>query len=390
MAVIVQKLVGSHHGPRFYPDFAGVARSHNFYPSSPMTASDGIAAAALGLGRTVVDGEKCVSFCPRFPRHLIQFSSTQDLLNNSQRSFWALETDRDPLEEELNSSMRESRFGLEAAEADGTLTAVASTWSRENETVYDGMGRSGIRLVSFAPVLKHALFPLAEILDRLLEIGRRGMGRAVEIEFAVRLGAREAPSEFGFLQMRPLVLSAESEYQMVEEADDATLVCRSMSVLGNGTLDDIRDVVVVDFEKFERSRSMDAAREVARFNAELTATGTPYILIGMGRWGSADPWLGIPVSWDQISGARVIVEAGFRDFRVLPSQGSHFFQNLTAFQVGYFTVNPEIDEGFVDWEWLASAAAVEEWRYVRHLRFQHPLVVRMNGRTSRGIIYKPG
>jgi hypothetical protein len=185
------------------------------------------------------------------------------------------------------------------------------------------------------------------------------------------------------------VLSREGEELRMEDVDPERLVCHSSKVLGNGRIPDLRDVVVVDFHRFERARSKEVAEGVAHLNAKLNESGTPYLLIGVGRWGSNDPWLGIPVEWDEISGARVIVEAGFRDFRVTPSQGSHFFQNLTAFQVGYFTVNPDAGEGFVDWGWLGGQAAVEEQGCVRHLRFDSPLVVVMNGRTSRGMIFKP-
>jgi len=392
MAVILQKLAGTHHGPRFYPHFSGVARSHNFYPVPPQAPDDGVAAVALGLGRTVVEGEKCLSFCPRYPRHLVQFSAVRDILGNSQRGFWALEMDHDPLMESGNTaSMRETRFGLEMAETDGTLAALASTYSPENDAVYDGIGRKGVRLVSFAPILKHGMFPLADLINRLLDIGGRSMARPVEIEFAVVLGQDDAhPAEFSFLQVRPLILTAESDDVEVESAEAATLLCRSGRVLGNGRLDNIRDLVVVDPERFDRGRSLAAAAEVARFNADLLADGVPYILIGVGRWGSADPWLGIPVSWDQISGAQVIVEAGFRDFIVEPSQGSHFFQNLTAFQVGYFTLNQDVGKDFVDWEWLTRQEPQRSGEFVRHYHFDQPLVVKMNGRTNQGIISLPG
>ena len=390
MAVIIQKVVGAPHGNRFYPDFSGVARSHNFYPTPPLTPEDGVAAVALGMGRTVVEGEKCLTFCPRYPRHLLQFSSVEDILSNSQRQFWALELDheggpRDPL-----AALRETRFDLETAEADGTLGALGSTYSPENHVVYDGLARPGVRLVSFAPVLKHAIFPLADVLTLLLGTGEGGMNRPAEIEFAVRLGTRPGePQEFGFLQMRPLALSRETEALEIEETDPGELVCRSVKVLGNGVVDDLRDLVVVDFHRFDRARSHEAAQAVARFNAQLAAEGRAYLLIGVGRWGSTDPWLGIPVAWDEISGARVIVEAGFRDFRVTPSQGSHFFQNLTSFQVGYFTANPEVGEGFVDWDWLAAQPALSEADHVRHLRFEKPLVVKMDGRKNQGVICKP-
>jgi CheY-like chemotaxis protein len=391
MAVIVQRLVGAQHDGLFYPDFAGVARSHNFYPTPPFTSEDGIAAVALGLGRTVVDGERCLRFSPRYPQHILQFSSVQDFLKYSQREYWALDLGLDPEGIHDPEDMRMVKLTLERAEQHGTLLQLGSTYSPENGAISDGLSRSGVRLVSFAPILKHASFPLAEILDYLLEIGVQGTSTPVEIEFAVNLSiVPGAPREFGFLQMRPLALSREFDELEIGDVDRGSLVAQSDSVLGHGRIDTLRDVVVIDFDRFDRSISHEVAGDVAQFNAELKRAGVPYLLIGVGRWGSADPWLGIPVTWDQIAGARVIVEAGFKDLRVTPSQGTHFFQNLTSSNVGYFTINEDLGEGFVDWGWLAGCKAVRETRLVRHLRFPEPLVVTMNGRTNQGVIFKPG
>ncbi len=389
MAVIVQKVVGARHGARFYPDVSGVARSHNVYPVAPMAAADGIAAVALGLGETVVDGERCFRFCPRYPQHLVHFSSVRDVLKNSQRTFYALRLD------EAAGDERRHRFelvhcGLEVAEEDRTLAFVGSTWSAENDAIYDGVTRPGVRLVSFAPILKHHLFPLPEILALLLEIGEEATNAPVEIEFAIDLSAPPgAPREFGFLQLRPLALSRELTELDLGGFEADGLICQSASVLGHGQIDDLHDLIVVDRQGFERARSQDVAAEVARLNAALKQAGRPFVLVGVGRWGSSEPLLGIPVSWDQIAGARVIVEAGFKDFRVTPSQGTHFFQNLNASSVGYFTVNPERGEGMVDWAWLAAQPAETELEFVRHLRFDRPLVVKMNGKRHEGIILKP-
>jgi hypothetical protein len=386
MAVLLQKIVGAAHNGRFYPDFAGVVRSHNFYPAAPLQADDGIAAVALGLGRTVVEGGNCLRFSPRYPRHLIQFSSVADILRNTQREFWALDLGAEGPDGLLRG---ETRYALEAAETDGTLAALGSTYSPQDDAISDGISRQGLRVVSFASILKHGAFPLAEVLDQLMEMGRWGVNAPVELEFAVNLSVPPgAPKEVGFLQMRPLALSRETEELELGEVDPASLICRSACVLGNGKTQ-VHDLLMVDFHRFDRAQSKDTARAVARFNAELVASGTPYILIGVGRWGSRDPWLGIPVAWDQISGARVIVEAGFKDFRVTPSQGSHFFQNLTSFNVGYFTVNPDAGDGFVDWDFLAAQPPVREAAFVRHLRFARPLTVKMNGKTNQGVIAKP-
>ncbi len=390
MAVILQRIVGRRQGERFYPSFSGVARSYNFYPNPPLRSEDGIVAIALGLGRMVVDGGNVLRFCPRYPRHLVQFSSVDDVLQNSQREFWALTLRDGHAGMNPDAEMREVAFPLDVAERDATLAPVGSTYSPENDAIYDGLSRSGVRLVSFAGMLKHGIFPLSEILNRAMAVGSEGMGGPVEIEFAGNLRGGGSPPEFAFLQMRPLALSREREILELGDVPPAQLVCRSSNVLGNGRMEDIHDVVVVDRERFDRARSRDAAQEVAHFNAELTSRRVPYVLVGVGRWGSTDPWLGIPVRWDQIGGARVIVEAGFRDFRVTPSQGTHFFQNLTSFQVGYFTINPSLNDGFVDWEWLAEQPAVASGEFVRHLRFEHPLEVRMNGREREGIVLKPG
>jgi hypothetical protein len=307
------------------------------------------------------------------------------VLRNSQREFWALEM----MEEANGREMSESRLGIDAAEGDGTLAALASTYSRENDAVYDGLSRPGLRLVSFAPILKHQAFPLAELMAALLELGCWGMSAPVEMEFAVNLAVPPgAPRQFGLLQMRPLALAHEGEELEIGEVATERLLCRSKSVLGNGRFV-VRDVVVVDAHRFERARSQQVAQELARINRLLADDGVPYLLVGVGRWGSRDPWLGIPVAWDQISGARAIVEAGFRDIRVTPSQGTHFFQNITSFDVGYFTVNPDAGEGFVDWDWLAAQPAELSTAFVRHLRFETPVAVHMNGRRNEGVIFKP-
>ncbi|HEY6304558.1 MAG TPA: PEP/pyruvate-binding domain-containing protein [Terriglobales bacterium] len=396
MAVILQQVVGTQHGDRFYPDFSGVVRSHNFYPVPPMTFEDGVAAVALGLGRAVVDGGKCLTFCPRYPRNLVQFSSVEDILANSQSEFWALELDG--ASDGRPGHWHERRFSLAAAESDGTLQAVASTYSKDNHAVYDGVSRPGARIVTFAPMLKHGTFPMADILDALVRAGEDALGHPVEIEFAVRLRQRTdqvdgqasgQAAEFGFLQIRPLTLARYSEDLVLDDVQPEQLICQSNKVLGNGRIEGLHDVIVVDSQRFERGHSQEVAEAVAHFNYRLSAEHRPYLLIGVGRWGSNEPWLGIPVEWDEISGARAIVEAGFRDFRVTPSQGSHFFQNLTAFQVGYFTVNPDAGEGSVDWQWLMEQPAKEEQGCVRHLQFAGPIRVVMNSRTSQGVIFKP-
>jgi len=310
------------------------------------------------------------------------YASPSELLDGSQREFWALRLDGGDVE------MKETRYGLDVAEADGVLARLASTYSPENDALTDGIARQGIRVVTLAPILKRGTFPLAPLLEALLEAGEAGMSAPVEIEFAVTLDAPRGP-ELGILQMRPLALSREGDELALETVSDEALVCRSRNVLGNGRIEGIRDVLVVDAARFDRARSRDAADAIGRLNARLAAEGRPYVLVGVGRWGSKDPWLGIPVTWEQISGARAIVEAGLGDISVAPSQGSHFFQNLMTFDVGYFTVGRPGTGGFVDWRWLAAQPAAGEAGPVRHLRLPGPVVVTMNGRKNEGMIAKP-
>jgi hypothetical protein len=390
MAVIVQRLVGSEHSGKFYPDFAGVGKSFNFYPVPPQKSDDGIALVALGLGKTVVEGGNTVRFCPRFPKHLLQFFSTKETLMHAQQDFYALDLfgklDHHP--DSIRDPLVKS-YELTVSEEDGTLYSVGSTYSTEDEAVYDGISRDGIRVVTFSPILKHKMFPLPEILNLLLSLGSWGMGSPVEIEFAVNLSVpQRKPKEFAMLQMRPLVISRELD-ELKIDFDRDELICESSQVLGNGATDGIYDLVFVDINKFDRGKSKIVAGEIARFNTKLLNEKKPYVLVGIGRWGSLDPWLGIPVTWDQISGATAIVESGFKDFEVEPSQGSHFFQNITSFRVGYFTVDASNKIGFIDWDWLYSQTAIEELESTKHLQFQSPICVRINGHKNKGIITKP-
>jgi CheY-like chemotaxis protein len=390
MGVVIQKLVGSRHGGRFYPDFSGVASSHNFYPIAPITPSDGIASVALGLGNIVVEGGQTLKFSPNYPKHPIQFSSVAEMLENSQRHFYSVELPDPDSDYDHKKEFKLLDMDVVEAEPDGTLNALASTYSVENDQVYDGMSRKGPRLVTFAPILKHGSFPLDEILPMILSFGKHGMSTDVEIEFAADLSATDSRlPEFCVLQLRPMVISHEGDELNIDDTAEADVICHSARVLGDGVLRDIKDVVFVDIDRFDRASSQRVAEEVGLFNQELTAAGTPYVLIGIGRWGSADPWLGIPVTWDQISGARVMVETGFKDFKVTPSQGTHFFQNLISFRIGYFTVNSDLKGEFIDWKWLARQRPVKALSFARHLRFDDPLTVKMNGRSNRGVILKP-
>ena len=391
MAVIIQKLVGAQHKDRYYPEISGVAKSYNFYPIPPQKADDGIALVALGLGKTVVEGGSTVRFCPKYPKHLMQFFSTTDTIKNAQQDFYALNfkghlyDGGNPIPKNLVL-----KYDLEVSENDQTLNFLGSTYSPENDVVYDGISRPGKRVVTFAPILKHKAFPLPEVLDLIMNFGTWGMGTQVEIEFAVNFSVPTGElKEFAILQMRPMVMTKESGSIEFTNTDKEDIVCQSLQVLGDGVYDDIYDVVVIDKETFDRGKSKDIAFEISKINEKLVSEKRNYILIGVGRWGSLDHWLGIPVSWDQISGASVIVESGFKDFSVTPSQGSHFFHNITSFGIGYFTVQDVTNECFIDWEWLAKQTSVKEYSFTRHLRFDKPLITKISGQKNKGVIYKP-
>jgi hypothetical protein len=390
MAVIVQKMAGNPYGNNFYPDFAGVAKSYNFYSLAPAKPDDGIVSVALGLGKMVVDGGNCVRFCPRYPTDLLQFYTTEESINTSQRDFFALHLDANSDFGYETHDMAVSRHPLEVAERDGPLRYVGSTYSPANDTITDGLSRDGIRVVTFGPILRHKMFPLANILELLLDMGTWGMGTPVEIEFAVRVSVPpDQPKEFALLQMRPLVVHREPEELDVQHDEASRVICRSTQVMGHGLIEDIRDIVLVDHHRFERSRSKEAALEVNAFNRRLTSEQRPYLLIGVGRWGSLDPWLGIPVTWEQISGAKAIVETGFKELSVAPSQGSHFFQNITSFMVGYFTVGADATKSSLDWDWLLDQRPLETAEFTRLIRFEKSLVIKINGHQGIGVILKP-
>jgi CheY-like chemotaxis protein len=390
MAVIVQKMVGTAHGLRFYPDFAGVGRSYNFYPLAPARSPDGIVSVALGLGKTVVDGGNTVRFCPKYPTDLIQFYSVEDALNNTQRNMFALDLDANSDFGIETHDMLVKQYGLDVAESDGTLNHVGGTFVRENDAIYDGLGRAGVRVVTFGPILKNKMFPLPALLELLLDMGTWGMGTPVEIEFAVNMSvAKDKPKEFGLVQMRPLVVNREVEELDVENFDRSSLICQSNQVLGNGVINDIYDAVVVDYNLFDRAKSLDVAHEISQLNTRLLGENRHYLLVGVGRWGTLDPWLGIPVVWNQIAGARAIVESTFKEMSVTPSQGSHFFQNITSFMISYFSVNAHAHQGFLDWEWLLSQPQLETLKYTRLLRFDKPFTIKINGHLNKGVILKP-
>ncbi|HVP11523.1 MAG TPA: PEP/pyruvate-binding domain-containing protein [Phycisphaerae bacterium] len=387
MGVILQELVGAQYEDRYYPTFSGVARSYNFYPLGRLKPEDGIACVALGLGKMVVEGGEMLMFSPKYPQVLPQFSTAEDMLANAQRTFFALDMRHPGPYRSADADQNLIRSDLDVAERDGTLAAIGSVYCPEDDAVYDGIVRAGSRLVTFAHVLKAGVFPLAEILTFLVEIGQQAMACPIEIEFAVNMKAE--PMQFSLLQMRPTVSDEAFEQVSLENVDQDKLVCYSPQTMGNGYIRNVRDIVFVKPEAFDSAHTRSIVGELSQVNENLRKAGRPCLLIGPGRWGSADPWLGIPVMWEHISAAQVVVESSLENFVVAPSQGSHFFQNLTCLRVGYLTVNPTAGGGFVDWDWLERQPAVTETKFLRHVRFDEPLEVRLDGRTRRGMIFKP-
>lgn len=386
MAVVIQQIVGKRCGNRVYPHVSGVASSYNFYPVGPMKAEEGIASVALGLGKTVVEGERTIRFSPLHPQSLPQFSRLEDILENAQRQFWALDLSRSLDFFRPDSNL--VHLELADAEADGMLWPVGSTYLPDDRAVHDGLSREGVRLGTFAPLLKGQIIPFADVVRLLLEMGSRGLSGPAEIEFALNLDPDSGgPKEFAFLQIRPLPTVDTGVASPLGVVEPENVFVRSTQVLGNGRVDDIRDIVAVSMDRFERERTIDIASEVAELNEKLTREGRTYVLLGPGRWGSADRWLGVPVSWPQISGARAILECDLTDLAVEPSQGTHFFQNMTSYGIGYFNLQRAVG-GVVDWEWLASLPAEEETRWLRHVRLAAPLEVRIDGRRGEGVILK--
>jgi CheY-like chemotaxis protein len=394
MGVILQEIVGAQYGDHFYPTFSGVARSYNFYPLGKLKPEEGICCVALGLGKMVVEGGEMLMFSPAHPEILPQFTDRKAMLANSQRSFYALFMGRSTAAHVIETDANLRTYDLEVAERDGTLAPLGSVYCPENDLLYDGINRPGARVITFAHILKSRVFPLADIIKVLLEIGRHGMACPIEIEFAVNLNAR--PKEFAVLQIRPTVSDEAEEAVALEEDDPSRFLCYSPQTMGNGYIRGLRDILFVKPDRFDSVQTRKIAAEIASLNEKLKQAGRASLLIGPGRWGSADPWLGIPVTWEQISTAQAIVETTLDDFVITPSQGTHFFQNLTSFRIGYLTVNPTAGGGFVDWDWLNHVAAdprvgriADETPFVRHVQLAEPVEVKLDGRSRRGVISKP-
>ncbi|MCX6575331.1 MAG: hypothetical protein NTV82_02935 [Candidatus Aminicenantes bacterium] len=387
MAVIIQEVVGTRHGQRFYPHVSGVARSFNFYPLGHAKPSDGVVDLALGLGKIIVDDGIGWSYSPAYPQANPPYISIRDLLEQSQTEFWAIHMGHPSEYNPIKETEYMSKFNLEDAERDGTLRFIASTYRPHDDKIVFGISEKGPRLVDFAPILKFELIPLNKALQSLLKLCEDTLERMVEVEFALTLDEkRGSPARFGFLQVRPMVVSeAQVDVSLTELTGEKILVA-SESAMGNGLLDNIQDVVYAKPEKFGPNQTQTIAAQLEDINCTLAASHTPYLLIGFGRWGSSDPQGGIPVNFGQICGAKAIVESTLPEMNFMLSQGSHFFHNITSFRVFYFSV-PHWEKYKIDWNWLGKQKVVRETEFIRHVVLPSPLIMKVDGTTSRGVIY---
>lgn len=386
MAVIIQEVVGVHHSRRFYPHISGVGRSINFYPVGHAKPADGVIDLALGLGKTIVDDGVAWSYSPAYPQANPPYNTLNDLLSQTQSEFWAINMGW-PLEfNPIKETEYMLKFSLEEAEKDGVLQFIASTYRAQDDKIVYGLAEKGPRVIDFAPILKLELMPLNKMLKTLLKVCEDTLERMVEVEFAIILDERRGtPARFGFLQVRPMVVSeARVDLSLAELAGENVLVA-SESALGNGVLENIQDILYVKPQKFSVHHSETVALELERLNHQLVTSGCPYLLVGFGRWGTSDPQAGIPVNFGQICGAKVIVESALPETSSLLSQGSHFFHNITSFKVFYFSLS-QWDKYKIDWDWLNKQQVVKETEFVRHVRLVSPLRIRVDGTTSRGVI----
>lgn len=392
MAVVLQEVVGTQYGDHYYPTISGVARSLNFYPIGNEKAEDGIANIALGLGKYIVDGGLTLRFSPRHPHNILQMSSTDFALRETQTRFYALDLNPENIVDKfsVDDAFNLKKLTLKEADADGSLKFITSTYDPYDMIIRDGYYPGGRKILSFVNVLQHDVFPLSSTLDQLLQIGQKEMGRPVEIEFAINMNKQDPRiASFYLLQIRPIVDNKEVMNEDLSVIKQEDTILSSTSVLGHGIINDVQDVIYVKTGAFNAANNQLIAYDIEKMNRKFTGTETCYVLVGPGRWGSSDPWLGIPVKWPHISNAKVIVECGLENYRVDPSQGTHFFQNLTSFGVGYFTINPFKGEGWFDEDYLNQLSAVEETEYLRHVRLHAPIVIKMDGKRSLGVVMKP-
>ncbi len=386
MAVIIQKLVGSHYGDSFYPAISGVAQSHNYYPFARMKPEEGIVTIAMGLGKTVVEGEKTLRFSPAHPQLLPQRSTVDDILENAQRHFYALKMERSCQWLETNDSANLWHREVSEAENELPLQLLASTYVPDEHRIRDTVHIAGQRVLTFATVLKYKEFPLAPMLKDMLKLGEQGMGCPVEMEFSVNLTTDNLPlPQFAFLQLRPMTARAELEQVDISAQEVESAFCFSGKALGNAIKRDMADIVFVKPQAFDPGKTREIAREISRINAALVKENRKYLLIGPGRWGSADRWLGIPVAWADISGVGAMIETESDKLVAEPSQGSHFFHNITVLGINYITVSNAVG-GRIDWGWLTALPRMNDGVYVAHARLEAPLTLKVDGRRSECVI----
>jgi hypothetical protein len=389
MAVILQELTGKEYENVYYPNVSGVARSINFYPIGNEKPHEGIANIALGLGEIIVGGGQTLRFSPYHPKKVLQLSSPGSAQRDTQKYFYALDLNPDSYKGSINEGINKKKISIRAAKNHNSLKFVASTYDLQNNIIKPGIMHDGIRVITFDNILKYDTFPLPEILQDLLRIGQREMRNPIEIEFAINLDVpKNQPRIFSFLQIRPIVESIETKNELPKNFDEKDTIIYSKSALGNGIYDHIRDFIYVKPQTFNSANTREIAKAVEIINKKFIKNNKQYILVGPGRWGSSDPWLGIPVIWPQISAAKIIVEAGLHNYRIDPSQGTHFFQNLTSFRVGYFTINPFLNDGFFDLDYLNNQKAVYEDKFLRHIEFKNPLSVIIEGKSNKAAIFK--
>ena len=386
MAVIVQQVAGERHGGYLYPSISGAAQSHNYYPFGKMKPEEGIATIALGLGKTVMDGEKALRFSPKYPQVLPQRATVDDILENSQQFFYALKMGGPCLELGVNESITLAKREISDATDEPPLKLLTGTYIPEEHRIRDATQTPGYQVLTFSQVLKYNLFPLADLLAEILTIGQEGIGCPVEIEFSVNLGQpNERLPEFALLQIRPMTAREELMKVDIQQAEIQQAFCFSSQALGNGISKDMADIVYVKPDVFDPSHTLQIAREIGHINTNLLREKRKYLLIGPGRWGSADRWLGIPVSWSDISGVGAMVETSHPLLKAEPSQGSHFFHNITTLGINYMTVF-ESQENSIDWKWLTSLPAAAETHFVSHVRLDQVLQLKVDGRKSLGVI----
>lgn len=390
MGIVLQDVCGNTYGDRFYPTFSGVARSINFYPIEPEKSEEGIVNIALGLGKHIVDGGKTIRFSPHYPANILQLSSPELTLRDAQKGFHALNLDPAQFIPSISEDVNIIKLKIDDAYKDGSLKHIASTYDFENNIINDSIMYEGTKVVTFANILKFKSFPLSEILLDFMEIGRKEMNNHIEVEFAVNFPKDpKAEVVFSLLQIRPIIESDQDVSIDLENVNTKETILYSQSALGNGIYKDIRDIIYVKPETFNSLNNLKKVDRIDALNKTFVEEDKNYILIGPGRWGSSDNALGIPVKWSNISAARVIVESGLSNYRIDPSQGTHFFHNLTSFRVAYFTVNPFINDGFYDVDFLNQMECVYEDEYIRHIKFTEDLRIEVDGKSGRGAVYRP-